>query len=65
MKVTWTRDAGGTTAQLMLKDPAAWQPEPEEPKKSTGSGSSTNWDLYVKQAEKAKEEGRKAQEVMA
>lgn len=63
-EVTWTRDSGGTTTQLTLKDPAAWQPEPEEPKKNTGSGSSTDWDLYVKQAEKAKAEGQKVQEVM-
>ncbi|WP_346666324.1 phage baseplate assembly protein [uncultured Mailhella sp.] len=63
-EVTWTRDRGGTTTQLTLKDPAAWQPEPEKPKKSTDSGSSTDWDLYVKQAEKAKAEGQKVQEVM-
>lgn len=62
-EVTWTRDSGGTTTQLTLKDPAAWQPEPEEPEKSSGSGS-TDWDLYVKQAEKAKAEGQKVQEVM-
>ena len=70
-EVTWTRDAGGTTTQLTLKDPAAWQPEPEAAQKSTASGASsssgsgTNWDLYVKQAEKAKAEGQKVKEVMA
>lgn len=62
-EVTWTRDSGGTTTQLTLKDSAAWQPEPEEP--SAGGGSGTDWDLYVKQSRKAKEEGKKAQEVMA
>lgn len=64
-EVTWTRDSGGTTTQLTLKDPAAWQQEPETPAKASGSGSGgTNWDLYVKQAEKARAEGRKVQEVM-
>lgn len=67
-EVTWTRDSGGTTTQLMLKDPAAWQPEPEEAQKAASSGASpsgTDWDLYVKQAEKAKAAGQKVQEAMA
>lgn len=63
-EVTWTRDSGGTTTQLTLKDPSAWQPEPEEREGASGAGGSTDWDLYVKQSEKAKAEGQKVQEVM-
>ena len=49
---------------LTLKDPSAWQPEPEEREGASGAGGSTDWDLYVKQSEKAKAEGQKVQEVM-
>lgn len=69
--VTLTKSMDGTTADLTLKDPDAFQPEPAEPEKkgggggkSSGGSGGTDWSLYVKQAQAAKKAGEAPKEAL-
>lgn len=63
-RIVFTKSASaGTTAQLELKDPDAFQPEPEKPSGKGGTGGGSDLALLVRKAEQAKQAQEKLSHV--